>query len=84
MINWIRCNRRSFATSALNVAIVPPGKSWRRNHCSWKILRPTREQIAEWLAGNICRCGAYGAIAQSILEAAEEYRSEKVTKEFIG
>jgi aerobic carbon-monoxide dehydrogenase small subunit len=46
--------------------------------------RPTRQQIAEWLAGNICRCGAYGAIAQSILEAAEEYRSEKVTKEFIG
>ena len=36
--------------------------------------QPTREQIAEWLSGNICRCGAYGAIAQSILEAAEEYR----------
>ena len=34
---------------------------------------PTREQIAKWLSGNICRCGAYGAIAQSILEAAEEY-----------
>jgi aerobic-type carbon monoxide dehydrogenase small subunit (CoxS/CutS family) len=36
--------------------------------------RPTREQIAEWLSGNICRCGAYGAIAQSILEAADEYQ----------
>jgi aerobic-type carbon monoxide dehydrogenase small subunit (CoxS/CutS family) len=35
---------------------------------------PTREQIAEWLSGNICRCGAYGAIAQSILEAAQESR----------
>lgn len=33
---------------------------------------PTRDQIAEWLTGNICRCGAYGAIAQSILEAAAE------------
>ena len=33
---------------------------------------PSREQIAEWLNGNICRCGAYGAIAQSILEAAQE------------
>ena len=33
---------------------------------------PTREQIAAWLSGNICRCGAYGAIAQSILEAARE------------
>jgi aerobic-type carbon monoxide dehydrogenase small subunit (CoxS/CutS family) len=35
---------------------------------------PTREQIAEWLSGNICRCGAYGAIAQSILEAAQEHQ----------
>jgi aerobic-type carbon monoxide dehydrogenase small subunit (CoxS/CutS family) len=35
---------------------------------------PTRDQIAAWLSGNICRCGAYGAIALSILEAAEEYR----------
>jgi aerobic-type carbon monoxide dehydrogenase small subunit (CoxS/CutS family) len=32
---------------------------------------PSREQIAEWLSGNICRCGAYGAIAQSVLEAAQ-------------
>ncbi|HSQ12695.1 MAG TPA: 2Fe-2S iron-sulfur cluster-binding protein, partial [Candidatus Deferrimicrobium sp.] len=38
---------------------------------------PTREQVTEWLSGNICRCGAYGAIGQSILEAAAAYRSEK-------
>jgi carbon-monoxide dehydrogenase small subunit len=38
---------------------------------------PTREQIAEWLSGNICRCGAYGAIAKSVLEAAEAYREAK-------
>ena len=37
---------------------------------------PTREQIAEWLSGNICRCGAYGAIAQSILEAAQAYQKQ--------
>ncbi|HTN72565.1 MAG TPA: (2Fe-2S)-binding protein [Methylomirabilota bacterium] len=35
---------------------------------------PTRDQVAEWLSGNICRCGAYGAIAKSILEAAQEYQ----------
>ena len=39
---------------------------------------PTREEIAEWLSGNICRCGAYGAIAKSILEAAQEYQQGKV------
>jgi aerobic-type carbon monoxide dehydrogenase small subunit (CoxS/CutS family) len=38
---------------------------------------PTRAQIAEWLSGNICRCGAYGAIAQSIFEAGREYRNRK-------
>jgi len=38
---------------------------------------PTREQVAEWLSGNICRCGAYGAIAQSILETAEAYQARK-------
>jgi len=38
---------------------------------------PTREEIAEWLTGNICRCGAYGAIAKSILEAAQEYQKQQ-------
>jgi aerobic-type carbon monoxide dehydrogenase small subunit (CoxS/CutS family) len=38
---------------------------------------PSREQIAEWLSGNICRCGAYGAIAQSILEAAQENQARR-------
>lgn len=33
---------------------------------------PTYEQIAEWLNGNICRCGCYPAIAQSILEVASQ------------
>jgi aerobic-type carbon monoxide dehydrogenase small subunit (CoxS/CutS family) len=38
---------------------------------------PSRGQIAEWLSGNICRCGAYGAIAQSILEAARESQTKR-------
>ncbi len=33
---------------------------------------PTFDEIAEWLTGNICRCGCYPAIAQSILEVARE------------
>ena len=38
---------------------------------------PTREQIAEWLSGNICRCGAYPAIAKSILEAVRESQAKR-------
>jgi aerobic-type carbon monoxide dehydrogenase small subunit (CoxS/CutS family) len=36
---------------------------------------PSYEEIAEWMRGNICRCGCYPAIARSIVEAASELRS---------
>jgi aerobic-type carbon monoxide dehydrogenase small subunit (CoxS/CutS family) len=39
---------------------------------------PTRDEIAEWLSGNICRCGAYPAIARSVWEAARVARKLKV------
>ena len=52
---------------------IMAAKALLRNH-----PQPTRDQIAEWLSGNICRCGAYGAIAQSILEVVQEY-SKKVS-----
>ena len=38
---------------------------------------PTRKEIAEWLSGNICRCGAYPAIVTSIQEAATELAAHK-------
>jgi aerobic-type carbon monoxide dehydrogenase small subunit (CoxS/CutS family) len=31
---------------------------------------PTHAEIAEWMSGNICRCGCYAAIAAAIQEAA--------------
>ncbi len=36
---------------------------------------PTYEQIAEWMRGNVCRCGSYPAIAKSVLEAAAAGRA---------
>ena len=32
---------------------------------------PTREEVAHWLHGNICRCGCYPGIAAAILEASK-------------
>ena len=32
---------------------------------------PSHDEMVEWMSGNICRCGCYVAIAQSIMEAAE-------------
>ena len=33
---------------------------------------PTREEAAQGIAGNLCRCTGYGTIIQAIMEAAEE------------
>ncbi|HVA25116.1 MAG TPA: (2Fe-2S)-binding protein [Chloroflexota bacterium] len=32
---------------------------------------PTYGEMSDWMSGNICRCGCYVAIAQSIFEAAD-------------
>jgi len=37
-----------------------------------EIPNPTREQIASYLNGNICRCGAYPGILAAIQEAATQ------------
>src|SRR5215475_9121120 len=39
---------------------------------------PTDDQIAEGLAGNICRCGEYSKIFQSVKTAAADMRGEQV------
>jgi len=43
------------------------------------VPKPTTAQIAEGLAGNICRCGEYSKIFTSVNTAAAELRGEKVT-----
>ena len=35
---------------------------------------PTYDEIAAWLSGNLCRCGAYPAIARAILDTASSGR----------
>jgi len=43
------------------------------------VPKPTTAQIAEGLAGNICRCGEYAKVFASVNTAAAELRGEKVT-----
>ena len=33
---------------------------------------PTREEVAQGIAGNLCRCTGYGTIIQAVMEASEE------------
>jgi aerobic-type carbon monoxide dehydrogenase small subunit (CoxS/CutS family) len=49
-----------------------PGQNMAAKALLMECPQPSSEQGVEWLSGNICRCGAYGAIAQSILEVAQE------------
>jgi aerobic-type carbon monoxide dehydrogenase small subunit (CoxS/CutS family) len=43
---------------------IMAAKALLRNH-----PQPTRDQIAEWLSGNICRCGAYAGITEAVRDA---------------
>ncbi len=43
------------------------------------VPKPTDAQIAEGLAGNICRCGEYKKIFTAVKTAAADLRGEKVT-----
>ena len=37
---------------------------------------PTRVEVEEGLAGNLCRCAGYGQIIEAVLEAAAAGRNE--------
>lgn len=41
---------------------------------------PSREEIREYLAGNLCRCGSYVKIEDSVLEAARVLRAERTAE----
>lgn len=38
---------------------------------------PTRQEIAEALAGNLCRCGAHGRILRAVQRAARQMRGDR-------
>jgi len=38
----------------------------------------TREEIREWMSGNLCRCGAYNGIVEAIEQARDEMRDAAV------
>jgi aerobic-type carbon monoxide dehydrogenase small subunit (CoxS/CutS family) len=42
---------------------------------------PTRQEVADWLEGNICRCTGYEGIVTSVLEVAETLRNGRSGRE---
>jgi len=37
---------------------------------------PTKEEVREWLSGNLCRCTGYEQIVEAVLRAAEKLRGQ--------
>lgn len=58
------------AEDALQCGFCTPGQIVSATALLERVPQPTREQIHEAMAGNLCRCGAYPKIERAILRAA--------------
>ena len=58
------------AEDALQCGFCTPGQIVSATALLERVPRPSREQIHEAMAGNLCRCGAYPKIERAILRAA--------------
>ena len=58
------------AEDALQCGFCTPGQIVSATVLLERIPAPSREQIHEAMAGNLCRCGAYPKIERAILHAA--------------
>ena len=58
------------AEDALQCGFCTPGQIVSATALLERTPQPTREQIHEAMAGNLCRCGAYPKIEGAILRAA--------------
>jgi aerobic-type carbon monoxide dehydrogenase small subunit (CoxS/CutS family) len=58
------------AEDALQCGFCTPGQIVSATALLERTAQPTREQIHEAMAGNLCRCGAYPKIERAILRAA--------------
>jgi aerobic-type carbon monoxide dehydrogenase small subunit (CoxS/CutS family) len=60
------------AEDALQCGYCTPGQIVSATALLERSPQPSREQIREAMAGNLCRCGAYPKIERAILRAAGE------------
>jgi aerobic-type carbon monoxide dehydrogenase small subunit (CoxS/CutS family) len=58
------------AEDALQCGFCTPGQVISATALLERVPHPSREQIHEAMAGNLCRCGAYPKIERAILRAA--------------
>jgi aerobic-type carbon monoxide dehydrogenase small subunit (CoxS/CutS family) len=58
------------AEDALQCGFCTPGQIVSATALLERVARPSREEIHEAMAGNLCRCGAYPKIERAIVRAA--------------
>jgi xanthine dehydrogenase YagT iron-sulfur-binding subunit len=62
---------------ALQCGYCTPGQIMAAIACVKEGHAQSREQIREYMSGNLCRCGAYVGIVLAIEAAAQKWRPEK-------
>lgn len=68
--------QRAFMNNfAAQCGFCTPGMLMAANALLRKNTNPTRDEVIEALAGNICRCTGYEAIIDAVLEAAGNVRT---------
>jgi carbon-monoxide dehydrogenase small subunit len=60
----------------LQCGYCTPGMLLRASEILAANPNPTREQVKQGLASNLCRCTGYAFIVDSVLDAAERMRKE--------
>ncbi len=74
--------RRAFLEhEGLQCGICTPGVVVSAYALLQKIPRPTNEEIADWMAGSLCRCTGYQSIMRSIRAAAGLSPAEDAAEE---
>ena len=70
-MGWIRSSRRSSTPPAFQCGYCTPGMIMVSKALLDHNPRPTREEIVDALAGNICRCTGYEPIIAAVEGAAQ-------------
>lgn len=67
-----RLQRAFVERAAFQCGYCTPGFLMSASALLAEIPNPTREQVIEYLEGNICRCTGYDAIVAAVLDAADD------------
>jgi carbon-monoxide dehydrogenase small subunit len=72
--------RAFLETGAAQCGFCIPGQLVSAHALLGSVPHPTREQVEEGLAGNLCRCAGYEQIIEAVLAASADGRHEAPTR----